>query len=67
MVCAGFFLRFYRYCAILLCELNKNSRCVPPQALCRGRNVKREAGANPARSRHCNKGARGPGASGTGH
>lgn len=49
-------LRFSRYCAILLCELNKNSRCVPPQALCRGRNVKREAGANPARSRHCDKG-----------
>ena len=49
-------LRFSRYCAILFCELNKNSRCVPPQALCRGRNVKREAGANPARSRHCDKG-----------
>ena len=54
--CFMLLLRFYRYCAILFCELNKNSRCVPPQALCRGRNVKREAGANPARSRHCDKG-----------
>ena len=56
------FLRFGRYCAILLCELNKNSRCVPLQALCRSRNVKREAGADPARSRHCDKGAHGRGA-----
>ena len=36
----------------------------PPSS---GRNVKREAGANPARSRHCDKGVPRPGALGTGH
>ena len=50
------FLHFPLRYAILSCELNRKTA----GAFCRygGGKGKREAGANPARSRHCDKGAR---------
>ena len=61
-------LRFTRFCAILFDELNKSSRCFSSFCPLGGDGKgKREAGVNPARSRHCDKGAFRPGASGTGH
>ena len=41
---------------ILNSELNRKQQVRTARGSCRGRHVKREAGANPARSRHCDKG-----------
>ena len=57
------FLPFSAVCAILFPELNREQQVRSAvQPLGGGGSVKREAGVNPARSRHCDKGVHRQGA-----